>query len=120
MGCAGTGTMLIILLVSLLSIPVLGQSQGPFGPVPSADIAAGNVQPVPAPVRGLTFIVIPLYHASAELIAYAVRADDVIWDVPQGGSSGGGGSGGRGSTGRSGSGYGSSGSSRGRSGSNGY
>ncbi len=59
-----------------------------------------------------SFIVIQLQHASPLLIAYAVQADDVIWEDT--GSSGGGG---YGSSGRSGSSSGQQSYSSGRGGS---
>ena len=71
-----------------------------------------------APPR--SFIVIQIQHASPLLIAYAVQADDVIWeDSGASGSGGGYGSSGRGQSttygGRSGSGYSRGGGQSGRS-----
>jgi len=108
MGCSRVW-MMIGSLVAMVSIPVFGQGDGVFGPVPGGMLPTDITQLAPVPTQALTFIVIPLYHMSAELVAYAVRADDIIWDTPQGG-----GSSGYGQSGRSGSGSGSSGG-RGRS-----
>lgn len=101
-------TLMCVAVMALLVSAAFAQQVGPFGSPPGTPTQALTTAPAPAQGTTLTWVVIPLYHASAQLVGYAVRADDEIWDEPM---SYGYGSGGRGS-----SGYGQSGRSSGYSG----
>ena len=73
-------------VIALLSVapPMFAQT---FGLPPGYDVGAEAAAITTQQPQARSFIVIPIYHASPLLIAYAVQADDVIWD--DGGSGGG-------------------------------
>lgn len=67
-----------------------------FGAPPGRGVAQATPEAVVTPP--INWLIIPLYHASPETLAYALGADNVIYDNGGGGGYGGGGYGGAGVT----------------------
>ena len=72
---------LVTVLVLMLVFTSFAFAQTPFGTPPGRSAQTRILMLPHQPINTRSFIVIPIFRASPETIAYAIQADDIIYDM---------------------------------------